>query len=62
MTKIYTFDVIEADDGSGDAIIQFTDEFIAEVGWKEGTVLNLRVEERPTGNVIIVTEKKDESI
>jgi hypothetical protein len=58
MPKNYIFDVIEADDGSGDAIIQFTEEFIAEVGWKEGTVLNLRVEETPTGNVIVMTEKK----
>jgi hypothetical protein len=32
---------------------------LAETGWKEGTVLNMRVEESPTGNVIIVTEKKD---
>jgi hypothetical protein len=60
MTKTYTFDVLEADDGSGDAIIQFTDEFIAEMGWKEGTTLNLRVEETPTGNVIIMTEVKNE--
>ena len=52
------FDVLEADDGSGDAIIQFTEEFLADVGWKEGTVLNLRVEETPTGNVIVMTEKK----
>jgi hypothetical protein len=58
MSKSYVFDVLEADDGSGDAIIQFTEEFIAEVGWKEGTVLNLRVEETPTGNVIVMTEKK----
>lgn len=58
MSKSYVFDVLEADDGSGDAIIQFTEEFLADVGWKEGTVLNLRVEERPTGNVIIMTEKK----
>lgn len=56
--KTYTLDVLEADDGSGDAIIQFTDEFITEVGWKEGTVLNLEVRETPTGNVIVMTEKK----
>lgn len=58
MSKSYVFDVLEADDGSGDAIIQFTEEFLADVGWKEGTVLNLRVEETPTGNVIVMTEKK----
>ena len=55
-------DIIEANDGTGDAILQFPDELIAETGWKEGTVLNLKVEETPTGNVLIITEKKDESI
>lgn len=58
MSKSYVFDVLETDDGSGDAIIQFTEEFLAEVGWKEGTVLNLRVEETASGNVIVMTEKK----
>lgn len=57
--KTYTLDIIEADDGSGDAILQFTDEFIAETGWKTGTELHFRVEERPTGNVIVITEKKE---
>lgn len=58
MTKTYTCDVIEADDGSGDAIIQFTDEFIAHTGWKAGTVLNIETRVTPTGNVIVLTEKK----
>ena len=60
--KMYIADIIEADDGTGDAILQFPDELIAETGWKEGTVLHMRVEETPTGNVLIITEKKDESI
>lgn len=60
--KTWIGDITEADDGSGDAILNFPDDFIAEVGWKEGTVLNLKVEETPTGNVLIITEKKDESI
>lgn len=50
--------LIEADDGSGDAILQFPDELIQQKGWKEGTVLNLQVQERPGGNVLIITEKK----
>lgn len=58
MSKRYILDVQEANDGSGDAILQFSEEFIAETGWKEGTVLNLRVEETPTGNIIVMTEKK----
>lgn len=58
MSKTYIADVLEANDGTGDAILQFPDELIAETGWKEGTVLNLTVEETPTGNVLIITEKK----
>lgn len=60
--KTYTADIIEADDGTGDAILQFPDELIAETGWKDGTVLNLRVEETPSGNVLIISEKTDEFI
>ena len=56
--KTWIADIIEANDGTGDAILQFPDDFIAEVGWKEGTVLNLEVKETPTGNVIVMTEKK----
>lgn len=49
--------LIEADDGSGDAILQFPDELIQQKGWKEGTVLNLEVQETPSGNVLVITEK-----
>jgi len=58
MSKSYIIQVQEANDGTGDAILEFPEEFIAETGWKEGTVLNLRVEETPTGNIIVMTEKK----
>ena len=58
MSKSYIIEVQEANDGTGDAILEFPEEFIAETGWKEGTVLNLRVEETPTGNIIVMTEKK----
>lgn len=58
MSKTYIADILEVNDGTGDAILQFPDELIAETGWKEGTVLNLTVEETPTGNVLIITEKK----
>ena len=61
-TKSWTVDLIEANDGTGDAILQFPDELLAEKGWKEGTVLNLKVEETPTGNVLIITENTNESI
>ena len=48
------FRSLEANDGTGDAILQFPDELIAETGWKEGTVLNLTVE----NGQLIITEKK----
>ena len=60
MSKVFYADLIDADDGSGDQILQFPDELLAETGWKEGTVLNMQVESTPTGNVIVVTEKKDD--
>lgn len=50
--------IFDADDGSGDAILQFPDDLLQMKGWKEGTVLNMAVEETPTGNVLIITEKK----
>jgi len=59
MNKRYVADVIEANDGTGDQILQFPQELVDEMGWKEGTVLDLKVEESPTGNVIVITEKKD---
>mgnify|MGYP003335814490 FL=1 len=59
MSKVYTADILEANDGTGDQILQFPQELVDEMGWKEGTVLDLKVEESPTGNVIVITEKKD---
>ena len=56
--KIWTTELIETDDGTGDAILQFPDELIAEVGWKEGTVLKLAVKD----GILYITEKKLESI
>lgn len=58
MNNSWITHLIDSEDGSGDLVLQFPDELMAEKGWKEGTVLNLSVEETPTGNVIIVTEKK----
>lgn len=57
--KSWKTQLIETDDGTGDGILQFPDELITEMGWKEGTVLKLSVEETATGNVLIITEKND---
>jgi hypothetical protein len=58
LAKSWTTTIEEAPDGSGDGILTFPEELIAEKGWSEGTVLNLRVEQRLTGNVLIITESK----
>ena len=57
MSKVYTADILEANDGTGDLILQFPDELIAEMNWKDGTELNLSLEK---DGVIVITEKTDD--
>jgi len=57
MSKVYTADILEANDGTGDLILQFPDELVAEMNWKEGTELNLSLEK---DGVIVITEKSDD--
>ena len=57
MSKVYTADILEANDGTGDLILQFPDELVAEMNWKEGTELNLSLEK---DGVIVITEKTDD--
>ena len=45
----------DALDGSGDGILTFPPELIAETGWKEGDTLNLEVSEAGT---LIITKKE----
>ena len=54
MSKVYTADILEANDGTGDLILQFPDELVAEMNWKEGTELELSTEKN---GVIVITEK-----
>jgi hypothetical protein len=58
--KSWICDVEDANDGTGDAILTFPNELIMLKGWKEGTVLNMEIESTPTGNVLVITEKKDD--
>ena len=57
MSKVYTADILEANDGTGDLILQFPDELIAEMNWKDGTELNLSLKK---DGVIVITEKTDD--
>lgn len=59
--KSWICNIEDANDGSGDGILTFPPELIALKGWKEGTVLNLRVEEHNGQKVLVVTEKTNES-
>lgn len=43
--KSFTTTIIDAEDGSGDGILQFPDDFLEESGWKEGDRLSMRVED-----------------
>ena len=54
--KVYRTELLDTNDGSGDAILQFPDELIEETGWKPGTVLKLIVED----GALIIMEKKNE--
>jgi len=54
MTK-YKLVVEDAEDGSGDAIMTFPPELLDELGWEEGTELNLDLKVDPAGNVIVIS-------
>ena len=46
----WTTTLIDAGDGSGDAILQFPDEIIEALGWKEGDELSIEWED---GEIIL---------
>jgi bifunctional DNA-binding transcriptional regulator/antitoxin component of YhaV-PrlF toxin-antitoxin module len=54
--KTYSTTIEDAGDGSGDGILTFPPEILEEMGWKEGTLLNV---EEKDGNLYI-TEVKSE--
>ena len=39
--KVWKVSLIEAEDGSGDALIELPDEVLALVGWVEGELLEI---------------------
>lgn len=43
--KTFTTEILDAEDGSGDGIIQFPDEFIKEQDWREGDRIDMKVED-----------------
>jgi hypothetical protein len=43
--KVYTFDVVDAEDGSEDKLLQFSEEFLADHDWRTDDVINFDVQE-----------------
>jgi len=43
--KAYTFDVVDAEDGSEDKMLQFTDEFLADHDWRVDDVISFDIQE-----------------
>ncbi len=41
--KNFTTEIIEANDGTGDGILQFPEEFIKEQDWREGDRIHMSV-------------------
>ena len=62
MKKSFITEIIEADDGTGDGILQFPDEMLRDEDWREGDVLNLLNE----NNTIVITnvtkKERDEGL
>jgi hypothetical protein len=62
MKKSFITEIIEADDGTGDGILQFPDEMLQDDDWREGDVLKLLNE----NNTIVITnvtkKERDEGL
>ena len=43
--KNYVFDVVAAEDGSGDQMLQFSEEFLAENDWRVDDVISFDLQE-----------------
>lgn len=57
MSKVYTATTREADDGSGDMIVDLPPELVEQLGWKEGDILQYELIEGA-----IHVKKKDDGI
>ena len=41
--KTFTTEILETNDGTGDGILQFPEEFIKEQDWREGDTIHMEV-------------------
>ena len=56
MAKYYSVKLEEADDGSGDVVVPFPEEFLKEEGWLEGDEITFKVKDEAL--VLINTSKE----
>lgn len=59
MNKRWTAQILEANDGSGDFIIEFPDDMLESLGWSEVTELNYRIEGEQNYKYLVFTKKED---
>ncbi len=43
--KVYTFDVVAAEDGSEDQMLQFSEEFLADHDWQVDDIISFDLQE-----------------
>jgi len=61
--KKYILDVVDAEDGSGDKMLQFSEEFLAEHDWRVDDVINFDMQEDKTFIIKNKTwEERNESL
>ena len=61
--KTYTLDVIATEDGSGDQLLQFSEEFLAENDWRVDDVISFDLQEDKSIILINKTrEQRNESL
>lgn len=56
MNTSHTFELIDCNDGTGDTLLQFSDEFVAEQDWRPDDVIHMEVKD----NSLILTNKSKE--
>ena len=56
MAKYFNVKLQEADDGSGDVILPFPEEFLKQEEWLEGDELVFKISE---GSVIVINSSKE---
>lgn len=56
MSKVWSTTFEDANDGTGDGILTFPEEMLTELGWKEGTVLDISVKD---GKIILKSKESD---